>query len=351
MPGNTFGKLFCVTTWGESHGPAVGAVIDGCPPGVTLKTKYIQSMLDKRKPGTSAASTSRKEPDKVSILSGVFNEKTTGTPICVMVQNKDARSKSYDNIANLYRPGHGDWSYTKKYGIRDYRGGGRASARETVGRVAAGAVAAQILAEYGISVMAYTTEMGGIKVNLRNINEITGNPFGCPDKEAAEKIQEKVLEVKKKGDSIGGVVEIIAKGVPAGFGEPVFDKLDARIAYAMMGVGAVKAVEIGAGIMAATAYGSFNNDSITEKGFSSNNAGGVLAGISSGQNIVVRAAVKPIPSIGLSQNTVDLAGKPVKIKIGGRHDICAIPRINVVLESMMNLVLVDFLLQQRAITH
>lgn len=350
MAGNTFGQLFKVTTWGESHGPAVGAVIDGCPPKIGLCEKDIQAMLDRRRPGTVATSTSRKEPDKVEILSGVFENKTMGTPICVMVKNKDARPEAYYKLKDLYRPGHGDITYNKKYGVRDYRGGGRASARETVGRVAAGAVAGLVISRAGIKTISYTLELGGVRAKKIDLDAITKNPFACPDPEAAKQMAVRVDEVKKKGDSIGGIVEIVATNVMPGLGEPVFDKIDAAIASAMMSIGAVKGVEIGAGFGAANLLGSQNNDPILPSGFGANNAGGTLAGISSGQPIVVRVAIKPIPSVRIAQQTIDINGKPQTIEITGRHDISAIPRINVVCEAMMNLVLADLLLRQAAIS-
>ncbi len=349
MPGNTFGTLFRVTTWGESHGPALGAVIDGCPPGIELSEDHVQAMLDRRKPGGSAASTSRREADRARILSGVFEGLTTGTPICLMVENTDQRSRDYGKLARVFRPGHGDYSYFKKYGVRDHRGGGRASARETVGRVAAGAVAAKLLSILGISVSSYTAEMGGIAAETCDLSLCSENPYACPDPAAAERIEARVREARASGDSLGGVVALVAKGVPPGLGEPVFEKLDAKIASAMMGIGAVKGVEIGSGFAAARSTGSRNNDPITPSGFSSNNAGGILAGISSGQDIIVRVAVKPIPSIARGQETIDTSGRAETIVVGGRHDVCAIPRVNVVLEAMMMLLLADFALQQRAI--
>ena len=349
MPGNTFGTLFRITTWGESHGKGVGVVIDGCPPRLPLTEAVIQAMLDRRRPGKSSASTTRKEPDQAIIMSGVFEGMTTGTPIMIMVENKDARSGAYSPYANLYRPGHGDISYMAKYGIRDWRGGGRASARETVARVAAGAVAREILQQHGISVVAYTLELGGIKATNFNLSAIDQNMFLCPDSNAAEQMALRVETVKKQGDSLGGVVEITASGVPAGLGNPVFDKLDAELAKALMSIGAVKGVEIGAGFDAARMLGSQNNDPISPEGFLSNNAGGILAGISSGDKILVRVAVKPIPSIAIEQKTVNTEGKQETISVKGRHDISAIPRINVVCEAMVCLVLADHLLQQKAI--
>jgi chorismate synthase len=349
MPGNTFGTLFRITTWGESHGKGVGVVIDGCPPRMPLTEKMIQCMLDRRRPGKSPASTTRMEPDQAMILSGVFEGMTTGTPIMIMVKNKDAKSGAYSPYASLYRPGHGDFSYVAKYGIRDWRGGGRASARETVARVAAGAVAGAILENHGISVIAYTLELGGIRAETTDLALINQNMFMCPDRKAAEKMVLHVEKIKQQGDSLGGVVEIVASGVPPGLGNPVFDKLDAELAKAVMSIGAVKGVEIGAGFQAARMLGSQNNDPIVPDGFLSNNAGGILAGISNGDKIVVRAAVKPIPSIAIEQKTINTERKPETICVKGRHDISAIPRINVVCEAMVSLVLADHLLQQKAI--
>jgi chorismate synthase len=349
MPGNTFGALLKITTWGESHGKGLGVVIDGCPPNIPLDERMIQSMLNRRRPGKSTASTTRKEPDQAMIMSGVFNNVTTGTPIMIMVTNKDANSKAYEPYADLFRPGHGDITYMAKYGIRDWRGGGRASARETVGRVAAGAVAKAILKRKNIKIIAYTVKLGGIQAKKRLLDVIDKNMFYCPDMEAAEKMEERVLQVKKMGDSIGGIVEILAKGVPPGLGDPVFDKIDADLAKALMSIGAVKGVEIGSGFEAADKLGSENNDPITPQGFSSNNAGGILAGISNGDDIVIRVAVKPIPSILIEQKTIDTSRKPATISTRGRHDISAIPRINVVCEAMVSLVLADHLLRQRAI--
>ncbi|MFH1992930.1 MAG: chorismate synthase [Pseudomonadota bacterium] len=349
MPGNTFGTLFRITTWGESHGKGVGVIIDGCPPKIPLDEKVIQSMLDRRRPGRSPASTRRREPDRAVIMSGVFEDMTTGTPIMIMVENKDADSNAYAPYANLFRPGHGDITYMAKYGIRDWRGGGRASARETVARVAAGAVAKALLETEKIEILAYTVELGGIKAIKRDLDMIAKNVFCCPDMDAVKKMEKRVAGIRKQGDSIGGIVEIMARGVPKGLGEPVFDKLDADLAKALMSIGAVKGVEIGAGFEAAAKLGSENNDSITPQGFASNNAGGILAGISNGDDIVIRVAVKPIPSIEVEQKTVDVSGNPRTLSVKGRHDIAAIPRINVVCEAMVTLVLADHLLRQRAI--
>ncbi len=349
MAGNTFGTVFRVTTWGESHGPALGAVIDGCPSGLELDIVDIQKDLDRRRPGMGGAASPRKEPDQIEILSGVFEGLTTGTPISLIIYNKDARSSSYDHLQNVFRPGHGDLTYLKKYNIRDHRGGGRASARETVARVAAGAVARKVLAENDISVTAYTVALGDVSTSKRNMKDINKNRLCCPDNEAAARMEELIDSVRKKGDSLGGVVEIRATGCPAGLGEPVFDKVDAALAQALMSIGAVKGVEIGAGFRAAELLGSGNNDAITPKGYRTNNAGGILAGITNGDVIIARVAVKPIPSISIEQNTINLAGEPVKIKVGGRHDISAIPRIVPVCEAMTCLTLADHLLRQKAI--
>ncbi len=349
MPGNSFGQAFKITTWGESHGPGVGVVVDGCPPQIPLGAEDIQAMLDRRRPGSSPASTSRKEPDRAVIMSGVFQGQTTGTPILIMVYNKDADPQAYAPYADLFRPGHGDITYLAKYGIRDWRGGGRSSARETVGRVAAGAVARVLLEREKVTIRAYTIELGGIKAIERRLEVIDRNRFYCPDPEAVKKMEQRVRTVKRKGDSVGGIVEILAKGVPKGLGEPVFDKLDADLAKALMGIGAVKGVEIGSGFDAPGKLGSENNDPITPAGFLTNNAGGILAGISNGDDIIIRVAVKPIPSILIEQQTIDLNGNPKTISTRGRHDIAAIPRINVVCEAMVSLVLTDHLLRQKAI--
>ena len=351
MAGNTFGTLFKVTTWGESHGPAIGAVIDGCPPKIELSEQTLAQMLDRRKPGSTKICTARREADCAKILSGVFEGKTTGTPISLVIENNDARSDAYKPYADMYRPGHGDFTYDAKYKIRDWRGGGRASARETAARVAAGAVAAAVLKTSGISVSAYTLALGGIECRHFHPEAIAQNPFCTPDMEAAAQMEQRVDEVKKAGDSLGGIVEIRASGVPAGIGEPVFDKLDADLAKALMSIGAVKGVEIGAGFGAAAMTGSVHNDPISPEGFLSNNAGGILAGISSGQDLVMRAAVKPIASIAVEQDTIDKQGRPQRISVQGRHDISAIPRVNVVCEAMVCLVLADHLLRQKALNH
>ncbi|MEZ0329330.1 MAG: chorismate synthase [Dissulfuribacterales bacterium] len=351
MPGNTFGHSFRVTTWGESHGPAIGVVIDGCPARLPLSVDFIQAALDKRRPGKGGvAETTRKEPDRVEILSGVFKGLTTGTPICLVIYNKDAKSSSYDTLRDVFRPGHGDMTYLAKYGIRDHRGGGRASGRETAARVAAGAVAQLVLDTKGIEVIAHTVCLGGIWARRMDKEAIEKNRIFCADEDAANQIEELISTVRSEGDSLGGIVEILAQNVPAGLGEPVFDKLDADLAKALMSIGAVKGVEIGAGFQAAFLRGSENNDAIGPGGFLSNNAGGILAGISNGDQIVCRAAVKPIPSISLVQQTVNTEGEPVTVKIGGRHDASAIPRIVPVCQAMVRLVLADHLLRQKAIS-
>lgn len=353
MAGNTFGQIFKLTTFGESHGPGIGGVIDGCPSKLPLCEADIQGELDKRRPGQGLASTARKEPDQVKILSGVFEGQTTGTPIAFYIANQDQRSRDYSKIKDIFRPGHGDFTYQAKYGLRDYRGGGRSSGRETAARVAGGAIAHKVIQAHGISVWAYTKELGGISARTKglrteDLQKSQDNPFFAPNLKVVPQWEERIKEVKKAGESIGGLVEIQALGVPAGLGEPVFDKLDARLAYALMGVGAVKAVEIGAGLEAARLLGSQNNDPLDKTGFSQNNAGGILAGISSGQAIITRATIKPIPSIALVQQTINMAGEKVTLRIEGRHDVSAIPRIVPVLKAMVCLVLADMLLLQQA---
>ena len=348
MAGNTFGSIFKLTTFGESHGPALGGVVDGCPAGIALDEATIQAELDKRRPGQGGpAATARKEPDLIRLLSGVFEGRTTGTSIGFTVENTDQRSRDYGEIKDVFRPGHGDLTYQAKYGLRDFRGGGRSSGRETVSRVAGGAVAAAFLRTKGIVVRAGTVELGGIAADHVDLERADRRPFVATDDDAALRWEERVREVAARGDTLGGIVEIHVCGVPAGLGEPVFDKLDARLAAALMSVGAVKGVEIGAGFAASRMLGSENNDAMYAAGIASNNAGGILAGISSGQDIVLRAAVKPIPSIALEQQTLDRFGHERTIRVGGRHDICAIPRIVPVLAAMVRLVLADMILLQR----
>ncbi len=347
MTGSSFGKAFNITTFGESHGKAIGVIIQGCPPGLNLTENIIQKELDKRKPGQGLSSTKRKEPDKAIITSGIFNNKTTGTPIMILIENKDADSKSYVKNKNLFRPGHGDITYYAKYGIRDYKGGGRASARETAARVAAGAVAQVILSKYNIRIQTYTIELGGIQAEKFDFDLLDSNYLQCPDLTASKKMEERITSVKKDGDSLGGVVEILVSNPPAGLGEPVFDKLDADIAKALMSIGAVKGVEIGAGYNSAHLKGSENNDQITNNGFLTNNSGGILAGISNGDDIIARVSIKPIPSISKPLQTIDTKGNEVEIKTTGRHDISAIPRINPVCKAMMAITIADHLLRQK----
>jgi len=347
--GNTFGQVFRVTTWGESHGPALGAVIDGCPPKLPLSAADIEVELARRRPGASKFTSPRKEPDRVEILSGVFEGQTSGTPISLIIYNRDVKSEPYEPLRQIFRPGHGDFTYWRKYGIRDHRGGGRSSARETVARVAAGAVAQKILDRDGIQLRAYTLELGGVRAQKFDLDQIWENPFFCPDAAAIEAMAARVQAVREQGDSLGGLVEVRVLGCPPGLGEPVFDKLDAALAQAVMSVGAVKGVEIGAGFAAARMLGSEHNDPLTPSGFASNHAGGILAGISNGDEIIIRAAVKPIPSIAQAQQTIDLHGQSQTISITGRHDISAIPRIVPVIAAMVRLTLADFLLRQRTI--
>ncbi|WP_027369701.1 chorismate synthase [Desulfovermiculus halophilus] len=348
MPGNTFGTMFRLTTFGESHGPSLGGVIDGCPAGLPLTEEDIQLELDKRKPGQGLSTSSRKEGDQIQILSGIFEGRTTGTSIGFLVPNQDQQSRDYDHLRTLYRPGHADFSYRQKYGLRDHRGGGRASARETVCRVAGGAVAQRLLQAYGVDILAYTRELGGIQAEVISPEEARNRPYFAPDPSVLELWQNKVEEVRKMGDSLGGIVEIAAMNVPPGLGEPVFDKLDARLSYAMMGVGAVKAVEIGAGRDAAELMGSQNNDPLRREGFTKNDAGGMLGGISTGQPIIARATVKPIPSIALPQQTLNEQGEEITFTTKGRHDVSAIPRIIPVLKAMVSLVLADMLLMHQS---
>jgi len=351
VPGNTFGQYFRITTWGESHGPALGVVIDGCPPRLVLNEAIIQETLDKRRPGKGGiAESPRNEPDHAEILSGIFEGQTTGTPILLIIRNRDVRSQAYDRLRDIFRPGHGDYTYWKKYGIRDHRGGGRASGRETAARVAAAAVAQVFLDTVGINVIAYTIALGGIKARKHDIDLVNQNRLFCPDLEAAERMEKRIAEIRSKGDSVGGIVEVLATGVPPGLGEPVFDKLDADLAKGLMSIGAVKGVEIGAGFRAAELLGSENNDPIVPGGFLSNNSGGILAGISNGDDLIVRAAVKPIPSISKEQDTITVSGKPAKLKVEGRHDASAIPRIVPVCEAMVRLVLADHILRARALS-
>ncbi len=355
MAGSGFGELFRINSWGESHGAGIGVVIDGCPAGISLCEEDIQRYMDRRRPGTSAVTTSRSEGDKVKILSGIFDGKTCGTPISLMIDNKSQRSSEYEANAEFYRPGHADYTYDMKYGFRDYRGGGRSSGRETAGRVAGGAVAARLLAELGISVCAYTKSIGEIVIDYRKSDfaNIGKNAVHMPDADAAAQAEAYIEELKKKGDSAGGIIECVISGVPAGLGEPVFDKLDARLAAAIMSIGAVKGFEVGDGFGAAFAKGSENNDSfasgedgkVTKR---TNHAGGILGGISDGDRIVFRAAVKPTPSISMKQYTVNRSGQECDISIVGRHDPVIVPRAVVVVETMAASVIADMLLKNMA---
>ena len=348
MSGNSIGVFFKVTTWGESHGKAVGVVVDGCPPNIALTESDIQKELERRKPGQILSASPRREEDLVEILSGTFEGRTTGTPISLIIKNRDVDSAAYGELRNIFRPGHGDFTYYKKYGIRDHRGGGRASARETVARVAAGAIAKKVISCQGIEVIAYTKELGGIVAERISFSDIHRTNLQCPDLKAAKTMAEKLREARRNGDSLGGIVEILVRGCPPGLGEPVFDKIDADLAKALMSIGTVKGVEIGAGFQAARMTGLECNDPITPEGFSTNHAGGILAGITNGDEIVIRVACKPIPSIEKTQKTTDVHGKPVTVSIEGRHDVSVIPRIIPVCEAMVSIVLADHVLRHRA---
>ncbi len=349
MAGNSFGQLFRITTFGESHGEGVGAVIDGCPPKISLSPEDFVQDMARRRPGKRFFESPRKEKDHVEILSGVFEGLTTGTPITLFIRNRDVDSSPYEILRRLFRPGHADYGYFRKYGHFDFRGGGRASARETAARVAAGVLARKIMEPLGTTVTAYTIELGGVRAKEINLSLVHESPFYCPDLVASQQMEKVASSARKEGDSIGGIVEILVTECPAGLGEPVFDKLEADLAKAVMSVGAVKGVEIGAGFAAARLKGSENNDPITPNGFASNNAGGILGGISNGDNIILRAAVKPIPSISMEQDTIDRDGKPAKLNITGRHDAAAIPRIVPVLEAMVRIVLADHYLRLKVI--
>ncbi len=349
MSGNTFGKLFTVTSFGESHGLGLGAIIDGCPPGLALSEADLQVDLDRRRPGTSRYTTARREADQVKILSGVFEGKTTGTPIGLMIENTDQRSKDYGNIANSFRPGHADYTYWQKYGIRDYRGGGRSSARETAMRVAAGAVAKKYLAEkFGINIRACVSQIGDVSAEHYDWDVVENNPFFFPDESKLAQLDELLRGIIKEKDSIGAKVTVVAENVPVGLGEPIFDRLDAEIAHGLMSINAVKGVEIGDGFAVVNQKGSEHRDELTPEGFSSNHAGGVLGGISSGQPIVAHLALKPTSSIGVSGKTVDLQGKPTDLITKGRHDPCVGIRAVPIAEAMLALTLMDHFLRHRA---
>lgn len=365
---NTFGRFFRVTTWGESHGPAIGAVIDGCPPGIELTREDIQDELARRRPGQTELTSPRTEEDRVEILSGIFEGRTTGTPISLLIYNKDTRSSDYEKLKNIPRPGQADFTYLKKYGIRDYRGSGRASGRETASRVAAGAIAKKILFKEGIVTLGFALKIGEVQIENESIipkhkislkkaillrKLIYSSPVRCPEKETSHKMEKAIQNISKEKDSLGGIIEIHSYGVPPGLGDPVFDKLDALIAHAVVSVGAVKGIEIGEGFGLTKKKGSETNDLFEfQNGMvrpKTNKAGGILGGISTGMPIVVRAAVKPTPSIEKEQKTVDLNGRPVSLSVEGRHDPCIVVRMVPVLENMLNLVLIDMLLSQRAL--
>lgn len=349
MSGNTIGKLFTVTTSGESHGPALLGIVDGCPPGLELSEADLQADLDRRKPGTSRHTTQRREPDQVKILSGVFEGKTTGTSIGLMIENVDQRSKDYGNIADTFRPGHADYTYTQKYGFRDYRGGGRSSARETAMRVAAGGIAKKYLADrYGIKIRGYLSQLGPIKAETLDWDEVHNNAFFCPDKSKITELEDYMDALRKEGNSVGAKISVVAEGVPAGLGEPVFDRLDAEISYAMMTINAAKGVEIGDGFECVTAKGTEFRDEMTPEGFLSNHAGGILGGISSGQDIVAHVAFKATSSIRLPGRSVDSKGEAMEVVTHGRHDPCVGIRATPIVEAMMALVIMDHMLRFNA---
>ncbi|MDN6298149.1 MAG: chorismate synthase [Halomonas sp.] len=347
MSGNTFGKLFTVTTFGESHGEALGAIVDGCPPGLELCEDDLQRDLDRRRPGSSRHTTQRKETDRVRILSGVFEGKTTGTPIGLLIENTDQRSKDYSKIKDQFRPAHADYTYHHKYGHRDYRGGGRSSARETAMRVAAGAIAKQYLAAHGISVRGYMSRLGPLEMTFKSWDAVEQNAFFCPDADKVPELEAYMDQLRRDQDSVGAEVTVIAEGVPVGLGEPVFDRLDAELAHGLMSINAVKGIEIGAGFASIAQRGSEHRDEMSPEGFLSNNAGGVLGGISSGQPIVARLALKPTSSITTPGQSVDVHGEPVEVVTKGRHDPCVGIRATPIAEAMMALTLMDHWLRQR----
>ncbi|MCY4425833.1 MAG: chorismate synthase [Halieaceae bacterium] len=347
MAGNSFGELFRVTSFGESHGPVLGCVVDGCPPGLELNEADLQGDLNRRKPGSSRYTTQRREDDAIRILSGVFEGRTTGTPIGLMIENTDQRPRDYSKIRDTFRPAHADYTYTQKYGFRDYRGGGRASARETAMRVAAGAIAKKYLSGQGVQIRGYLAQLGPIKAQQLNWDAVETNPFFCPDPDKIQQMEEFMVALNKRGDSIGARINVQASGVPVGLGEPVFDRLDADIAKGMMSINAVKGVEIGAGFDSVEQHGSEHRDPLTPKGFAGNRAGGVLGGISSGQDILVSLALKPTSSIRLPGDSIDSAGNAVVIATHGRHDPCVGIRATPIAEAMLALVLMDHFLRHR----
>ncbi|MDX9697996.1 MAG: chorismate synthase [Rhodocyclaceae bacterium] len=349
MSGNTLGKLFCVTSFGESHGPAIGCVVDGCPPGLALCEADIQAELDRRKPGTSRHVTQRREPDEVEILSGVFEGYTTGTPIALLIRNQDQRSRDYGNIAESFRPGHADYGYWQKYGIRDHRGGGRSSARETAVRVAAGAIARKWLQErHGVLIRGFMSQLGPLAIPFESWDEVDRNPFFAPNASMVPQLEAFMDELRKSGDSIGARIDVLATGVPAGWGEPVYDRLDADIAHAMMGINAVKGVEIGAGFGCVAQRGTEHSDEMTPAGFLSNHAGGVIGGLSTGQDVRVSIAIKPTSSIRLDRQSIDKQGQAMVVNTHGRHDPCVGIRATPIAEAMLALVLMDHALRHRA---
>jgi len=348
MSGNTIGKIFTVTTFGESHGKAIGCVIDGCPPGLLLSELDIQPALDKRRPGSSKYTTQRKEEDIVEILSGVFEGKTTGTPIGLIIHNKDQKSKDYDSLKDIFRPSHADYTYTQKYGFRDHRGGGRSSARETAMRVAAGSIAMKYLSEKGISVKGFLSEIGTLKVSSIDLNEINNNPFFCPDKNLVKEIAHLIDILRDEGDSIGARISVNVSGMPTGLGEPVFDKLDAELAHGLMSINAVKGIEIGNGFSVISEKGSEHRDEISPEGFTSNSSGGIAGGISTGQDLIISIALKPTSSIAKEGNTVDKQGNATKVEAKGRHDPCVGIRATPIAEAMVSIILMDHYLRNRA---
>ncbi|WP_343190368.1 chorismate synthase [Buchnera aphidicola (Mollitrichosiphum nigrofasciatum)] len=349
MPGNSIGKMFRVSTFGESHGIALGCIVDGMPPGFNIEIQDIQKELNKRKPGSSKYTTQRRELDTVEILSGLFKGKTTGTSIGMLIYNTDQRSQDYEKIKNIFRPGHADYSYHKKYGFRDYRGGGRSSARETTMRVAAGAIAKKYLKKiYGIKITGYLSKMGKINLKLKSLEEIKKNPFFCPEIEKLKILKKKIKKLKKQGDSIGAEITTIAHNIPTGLGEPVFDKLDADIAHAIMGINAVKGVEIGDGFAVISKKGHENRDEIRKNGFISNHAGGILGGISNGEDIIVKAAFKPTSSISIPGKTINTNNEEKKIITKGRHDPCVGIRAVPIVEAMLAIVIMDHILRNKA---
>lgn len=348
MSGNTFGKLFTVTSFGESHGKAIGCIVDGCPPGIEISEADLQIDLDRRKPGTSRYTTQRKEADEVEILSGVFEGKTTGTPIGLIIKNTDQRSKDYSNIANTFRPAHADYAYNQKYGFRDYRGGGRSSARETAMRVAAGAIAKKYLKQaFGIEIHGYLSQLGPIKIEKVDMSIVNDNPFFCPDADKIVEMENYMKALNKEGDSIGAKISVVASNVPPGLGEPIFDRLDAELAHAFMSINAVKGVEIGAGFDSIEQKGTEHRDEMTPEGFLSNNAGGVLGGISTGQDIVAHMALKPTSSIHLPGKSIDTSGNAIEVSTKGRHDPCVGIRATPIAEAMMAMVIIDHLMRHR----